>query len=96
MIVNSQPTAQSWLDQALTFLHTVARWLGQAIVGAVNSIVPHLISNDLIDPIGYLALLTIIVVLVGVFEALRRLAYWVVGLGWVLIVVRIVIDKLKS
>lgn len=88
--------AQSWLNQTLTFFHTAAHWLGQIIVGLVNGIVSGLISEELIDPIGYLALLTIIVVLLGVFEALRRLAYWIVGLGWLLIIVRIVIEKLQS
>lgn len=92
------PAAQekSWLDQALTFLHTAAHWLGQFIVGLVNRIVPALIAEDLADPIGYLALLTIVIVLIGIFEALRRAMYWIVGLGWLLIIVRIVIDKLKS
>ncbi len=88
--------AQTWLDQALTFISTAAHGLGQLIVGIVNSIVPNLISAELVDPIGYLALLTIVVVLIGVFEALRKLAYWVVGLGWLLIVLRIVLDRLKT
>lgn len=92
----TQPTEQTWLDQALTFVYTAAHWLGQLIVGIANGIVPNLISAQLIDPIGYLALLTIIIVLVGVFEALRRLAYWIVALGWVLIVLRIVLDKVKG
>ena len=91
-----QPTEQSWLDQALTFISTAAHWLGQLLVGLVNTIVPYLISEELVDPIGYLALLTIVVVLIVVFEALRRLAYWVVGLGWLLIVLRIILDKLKT
>lgn len=91
-----QPTEQTWLDQALTFIYTIAHWLGQLIVRAANTLVPALISQDLIDPIGYLALLTLVIVLIGIFEALRKAAYWVVGLGWLLIIVRIVIDKLKS
>lgn len=91
------PTQEkSWLDQVLTFFYTVGHWLGQWIVGLVNTIVPALIPQDLVDPIGYLALLTIIIVLMGIFEALRRAMYWIVGLGWLLIVVRIVIDRLKS
>lgn len=93
---SSQPAEQTWLDQALTFIYTAAHWLGQLITGIANAIVPNLISAELIDPIGYLALLTIVVVLIGVFEALRKLAYWVVGLGWLLIVLRIVLDKLKT
>ncbi len=90
------PTQEkSWLDRALTFFYTAGHWLGQLIVGLVNTVVPGLIPQDLIDPIGYLALLTIIIVLIGIFEALRRAMYWIVGLGWLLIVVRIVIDKLS-
>ncbi len=92
------PPAQepNGLNQALTFIYTAAHWLGQLIVGVVNALVPGLVSADLTDPIGYLALLTIVVVLIGVFEALRRLAYWIVGLGWLLIVVRVVIEKFQS
>lgn len=92
------PPAQepNWLDQALTFVSTIAHALGQLIVRAVNTVVPALISHELIDPIGYLALLTIVLVLIGVFEALRKAMYWMVGLGWLLIVVRIVLDKFKS
>ncbi len=86
---------QTWLDQALTFLSTIAHWLGQLIVGVVNRIVPDLISEGLIDPIGYLALLTIVLVLIGVFEALKRAFYWIVGLGWLLIIVRIILEKLR-
>jgi hypothetical protein len=89
----AQPTEQTWLDQALTFIYTAAHWLGQLIVGIANGIVPNLISAELIEPIGYLALLTIVVVLVGVFEALRKLAYGIVGLGWLLIILRIVLEK---
>lgn len=91
------PPAQekSWFDQALTFFSTAAHWLGQLIVGLVNTLVPRLIPQDLVDPIGYLALLTIVIVLIGIFEALRRVMYWIVGLGWLLIIVRIVIDKLS-
>ena len=59
----------------------------------MNSLIPALIAEDLVDPIGYLALLTIVIVLIGIFEALRRAMYWIVGLGWLLIIVRIVIDK---
>jgi hypothetical protein len=94
MHVPPQPE-RTWLDQALTFLSTIAHWLGQLIVGIVNRIVPDLISEGLIDPIGYLALLTIVLVLIGVFEALKRAFYWIVGLGWLLIIVRIILDKLR-
>ncbi len=92
----AQPTEQTWLDKALTFIYTAAHWLGQLIVGIANGIVPNLISAELIAPIGYLALLTIIVVLIGVFEALRKLAYWVVCIGWLLIILRVVLDKIKT
>ncbi len=96
-LIHTPPAREpNWLDQALTFVSTIAHALGQLIVRAVNTVVPALISQELIDPIGYLALLTIVLVLIGVFEALRKAMYWVVGLGWLLIVVRIVLDKFRS
>jgi uncharacterized membrane protein YuzA (DUF378 family) len=35
-----------------------------------------------------------VLVLIGVFEALKRAFYWIVGLGWLLIIVRIILEKL--
>lgn len=82
------------LNSILTFISTAAHWLGQGIVSMVNAILPDAISNDLIDPIGYLALVTLLVVLVGIFEAVRKIIWWVLALGWILIIIRIVLDKL--
>lgn len=83
------------INGILTFISTAAHWLGQGIGSMVNTILPEAIANDLIDPIGYLALVTLLVVLVGVFQALRKIAYFILALGWILIIIRIALDKLS-
>jgi hypothetical protein len=75
------------LSGILQFLSTIARGLGQAVVAVIQTILPQAtIPDDLIDPIGFLAVLTLFVILAGVA---RRIAWIIVAVGWVLIGVRI-------
>jgi hypothetical protein len=75
------------LSRILQFASTIAHWLGQAILAAIQSLVPQAqIPNDLIDPIGFLAVLTLFVILAGVA---RRIAWIIVAAGWLLLGVRI-------
>jgi len=71
----------------LQFVYTAAHALGEAIVAAIQRILPQArIPLELVDPIGFLSVLTIFVLLAGIA---RRLAWIVVGIGWLLIAVRI-------
>lgn len=73
--------------QVLQFVYVLAHGLGQAIVRGIQTVVPQTpIPQDLIDPIGFLAVLTLFVLLAGVA---RRVAWVVLVVGWVLIAVRI-------
>jgi hypothetical protein len=75
------------LNQILQFVSTIAHALGQAIVAGIQRLVPQAqIPADLTDPIGFLAVLTVFVVLAGVA---RRIAWIIVAAGWVLIAVRV-------
>lgn len=75
------------LGKVLQFTSTLARALGEAIVAAIQRVVPQAsIPADLIDPVGFLAVLTLFVLLAGVA---RRIAWIIVVLGWLLIGVRI-------
>ena len=75
------------LHQILQFTYTIAHALGQAIVGAIQRILPQArVPPDLVDPIGFLTVLTVFVFLAGVA---RRIAWFLVGAGWLLIAVRI-------
>lgn len=75
------------LSQFLQFIYTIAHAAGQAMVGLIQRILPQaVIPEDLVDPIGFLAVLTVFVMLAGVA---RRIAWIVVAVGWLLIGVRI-------
>jgi hypothetical protein len=81
------------VDQILQFTYTVAHAVGQAIVSAIQAVLPQAtIPLDLVDPIGFLAVLTLFVLLAGVA---RRIAWIIVGVGWVLIAVRIALVILR-
>ncbi|MDR7521915.1 MAG: hypothetical protein QN168_05570 [Armatimonadota bacterium] len=75
------------LSKVLQFTSTLARALGEAIVAAIQRVVPQAsIPADLVDPVGFLAVLTLFVILAGVA---RRIAWIIVAVGWLLIGVRI-------
>ena len=75
------------LNSVLQFLYTIAQALGKAIVAGIQRVLPQAqIPNDLVDPIGFMAALTLFAILAGVA---RRIAWIVVSVGWVFIAVRI-------
>lgn len=80
-------------DQALTFLYTMAHWAGQLVAQLIALIVNYELPADLIDPIGFLILLTLVL---AVAEVAKRLAWLVVVAGWALIVIRIAIEVLGT
>lgn len=81
------------LTQVLQFTYTIAHAIGQAIVSAIQTILPQAtVPPDLVDPIGFLSVLTIFVLMAGVA---RRVAWIIVGIGWVLIGVRLVLVILR-
>ena len=81
-----------WLDQFLAFIYTLAHWVGILIVRLVESIVPLPTSEQLIDPVGYLALLTVLLIAASIA---KKVVWGIVVVGWVLIVIRIVIEILQ-
>jgi len=83
------PETRDAFDKVLEFLYTISRWIGELIVRLVHSIVPDVtIPTSLVDAIGILALLTVFLV---ISDIAKRLAWIVVGVGWILIVVRVVL-----
>ncbi len=71
----------------LTFLYSIAHYAGQLVVYLLGQVLPAArVPADLVDPIGYLALLTAFLILV---QVARKLAWIIVIVGWVLILVRI-------
>jgi hypothetical protein len=82
-------TKPDLLTQIFGFLFTAARYLGQWIVKLIQLILPSVKDlSTLAEPIGFLALLTIFVVLTTVA---RKVALIIVIAGWALILVRILL-----
>lgn len=83
-------------EQALAFIQSAAELLGRGLLSLINLVLPqaHEVSQELVMPLGYLGLLTLILFLFGLLEAARKVIWLVVGVGWVLMVVRIVLDAL--
>ena len=84
---------EGWLEQLLAFTYTLAHWIGGLIVHVVESIVPLQTPAQLVDPIGYLALLTILLL---VAQIAKKLVWYVVVVGWVLIGVRVLLEILPK
>ena len=81
------------LTQLMGFLYSAAHYLGLGVVAVVQRILPSAKALEtLADPIGFLAVLTIFVVLVSVA---RKVAVVVLIAGWALIFIRIVLMAFK-
>jgi hypothetical protein len=75
------------LSALLTFLYSIAHYVGTLVVYLLGRVLPAAkVPTDLVDPIGYLALLTAFLILV---QVARKLAWIIVLVGWVLILIRI-------
>jgi hypothetical protein len=82
-------TKPDLLTQILGFLSTIARFVGTGIVQLVQYILPSVKDiATLAEPIGYLALLTIFVILTS---AARKVALIILLAGWFLILIRILL-----
>jgi hypothetical protein len=83
---------QDTLTQIMAFAHSIAHYLGTWIVALVQKILPMTQElSTLADPIGYLAILSIFVI---VTATAKKVAIVIVLVGWVLIVIRIVLMAL--
>jgi len=90
-----QEQAASALDQALTYIDSAANYLGQGVLYILNLITDDRVSSDLEKPVGYLALITLILILFGLLDFARRIIWIGIIVGWVLLIVRIILDALN-
>lgn len=71
----------------LEFGYTISHWMGEQIVGLIRLIFPNgPLLDQIVDPVGVLAILTVLLLMV---QVARRLAWIVVAAGWFLIGVRV-------
>jgi len=76
------------LSAVLTFLYSLAHYVGMFVVYLLTRVLPTArVPTDLVDPIGYLALLTAFVILV---QVAKKIAWILVIVGWALILVRVI------
>ena len=90
-----QQTAASALDQVLTYIDSAANYVGQGVLYVLNLITDNRVSSDLQKPIGYLAMITLILILFGLLDFARRVIWIGIIVGWVLLIVRIILDALN-
>jgi len=95
--LGQEGTATQIGDQLLSFIQSSAELLGKGLVHLINLILPEGrgVSPELVQPIGYLALITIILLVFGIIAAARKVIWIIVVVGWVLLVVRIILDALR-
>ena len=83
---------QDTLTQIMAFAHSIAHYLGTWIVALIQKILPMTKElSTLADPIGYLAILSIFVI---VTATAKKVAIAILLVGWVLIIIRIVLMAL--
>ena len=89
-----QEATRSAGELALTYIDSTATYIGQGIVYILNLLTDDRVSRDLEKPIGYLGLITGILLLFALLDAARKIIWIGIIVGWVLLVARIVLDAL--
>ncbi len=95
-------SGETAIDQILTFVDTAATYLGEGVVYVLNLIAGEdpdtgqgRVSDTLEKPIGYLTFITLILLLFGLLDFARRIIWIGIIVGWVLLIVRIILDALN-
>ncbi len=90
--VNARPL-DSILHKILTFLYFLAHQIGAGIINLLQPLFPHnAYPANLIDPLGFLIILTLFMLLVSVA---KKIAWIIVCLGWILLLIRILMVVFK-
>lgn len=83
----------SFWQGLLTFIQSAASLIGQGLVRLCNLILPagRPLGEEMVLPLGYLGLLTLVLLLFDLIAASRRVIWIIVGIGWLLLILRIVL-----
>ncbi|MGH7383697.1 MAG: hypothetical protein ACREKG_00860 [Candidatus Rokuibacteriota bacterium] len=79
--------------QLLEGLNAVAATVGGWLLAAVGLILPGVVPSELAAPVGWLVALTAVLALT---EVARKLTWVIVGIGWLLLAVRVVMVVLQA
>jgi len=87
---------ESAAELALTYVDSLATYLGQGVVYILNLITGDRVSEELEAPIGYLTFITLVLVLFGLIDFARKIIWIGIIVGWGLLIVRIILDALGA
>ena len=83
----------------LTYIDSASTYVGQGVVYILNLIVgkdtdtgEDRLSRSLERPVGYLAMMTLILILFGLIDFARKIIWIGIIVGWILLIARIVLD----
>jgi hypothetical protein len=83
------------LHNVLTFIYFLAHQTGLWIIKLIQSIIPNAAFLDnLVDPLGFLVILTVFMLLVGM-DVARKIVWIVVCAAWILLFIRILMILFK-
>ncbi|MEW5825949.1 MAG: hypothetical protein AB1778_03885 [Candidatus Bipolaricaulota bacterium] len=88
-------SAAGVVDQVLTFIDSASTYLGKGLLYVLNLITKDRLSAELEKPLGYLAFITLLLIVFGLIDFARKVIWVGIVVGWVLLIVRIVLDALK-
>jgi hypothetical protein len=81
------------LHSILTFIYFLAHQIGLGIIKAIQPMFPqNAFPASIIDPLGFLVVLTLFMILAGVA---KKIAWIIICAGWVLIFIRILMIVFK-
>ena len=81
------------LHKILTFIYFLAHQIGLAIIKLIQPLFPRSVfPESIIDPLGFLIILTLFMFLVGVA---KKIAWIIVCVGWILLLIRILMIIFK-
>jgi uncharacterized membrane protein (DUF373 family) len=85
----------SILHNIFTFIYFIAHQAGLWIIKLIQSIIPGAdFLNHLVDPLGFLVILTIFMLLVGM-EVARKIVWIIVCAAWILLFIRMLMIIFK-
>ena len=78
-------------ESVFTYVDTAATYIGHGVISAINQGIGRDVSGNFEKPVGYLGLVTGILLLFSLSKFLRKVVWVAVVLGWALLVMRVVI-----
>ena len=79
-------------SQLLSFIDSAAYLIGNALAWLIGLVLPGSVDASLVKPLGYLGLITILLLLFNLLEGARKLIWLLVVVGWILMIARVLLE----